>query len=226
MTTPPVPPSETPASPALVIRPGVRVPRQPLGLPAGSVRALLTLLIVGLIWALMLLPDEKDIHIPVYLYYLMFLILGHFFAAHGHSIAGPTTGEASPLKLPRGTLRVILILGFLAVLGYRYYVHRDVEALFKLREPLLQQPYLPLVIIGGFFLGVFLNRVVIQSVGITPSFQDILAWIALLATLGLAAEVVIQLIINPSLDPDQRLHPHSWHVVLSAITSFYFGLRS
>src|SRR6266851_4385353 len=140
MTTPPLPPGDRPASPGLVIRPGARVPRQPLGLPAGSVRALLTFMVLGLIWALMLLPEEKQIQIPLYLYYLMFLILGSFFAAHGQSIAGP----ASPLYLPRGTLRTLIIAGFLAVLGYRYYVHQDIEDLLNVREPLLQQPFLPL----------------------------------------------------------------------------------
>ena len=210
----------------MVLTPTVRVARQPLGLPAGSVRALLTLMILGLIWALLLLPEEKEIHIPLYLYYLMFLILGHFFAAHGHSIAGPATGAASPLHLPRGTLRALIILGFLAVFGYRYYVYQDFEKLFKLGEPLFQQPYLPLIILAGFFIGVILNRMIIRSVGITPWFQDVLAWVALLATLGLAAEVIIQLIINPSLDPEQRLTLHPWHLLLSAIISFYFGARS
>jgi hypothetical protein len=204
----------------------MRVPRQPLGLPAGSVRALLTLMILLLIWALMLLPEEKAIRIPVYLYYLMFLSLGHFFAAHGHSIAGPASGPASPLRLPRGTLRTFFVLGFLAVLGYRYYIHQDFEDLLKLQEPLLQQPYLPLVILGGFFLGIFLNRVVGRTVGCAPWFQDILAWLALLATAGLCVEVIIQLIINPSVDPEYRLQLGPWHLGLSAIISFYFGARS
>jgi hypothetical protein len=225
MTTPSVPPVQ-PASSALAAPPPVRPPRHALGLPAGSVRALLTLMILGLVWALLLVPEEKDIRVPVYLYYLMFLILGHFFAAHGHSIAGPTAGPASPLHLPSGTLRTLIIVGFLAVLGYRYYVYRDFEKLFKLGEPLFEQPYLPLVILGGFFVGVFLNRVIIRSVGITPWFQDILAWVAMLATLGLSAEVIVQLVINPSLDREQRLTLYPWHLFLSAIISFYFGLRS
>ena len=36
-----------------------RYARQPLGLPAGSVRALLTFMVLGLIWALMLIPDTS-----------------------------------------------------------------------------------------------------------------------------------------------------------------------
>jgi hypothetical protein len=226
MSTPPLPPGGTPASPGLVIRPGAGVPRHALGLPAGSVRALLTFMILGLIWALMLLPEEKEIKIPLYLYYLMFLILGHFFAAHGHSIASPATGTASPLYLPRGTLRTLIIVGFLAVLGYRYYLHRNIEDLLNVREPLLQQPYLPLVILTGFFVGVFLGRLFGRKLSTAPWFQDILAWVALLATLGLGAEVIILLIINPSVAAENRLYLEKWHVVLSGIISFYFGARS
>jgi hypothetical protein len=226
MSTPSVPPVIQPQSPVLSVGPQIRAPRQPLGLPAGSVRALLLLMILGLVWALMLFPEEKEIRIPLYLYYLMFLGLGHFFAAHGHSIAGAATGHASPLHLPRGTLRVIFFLGFLGVLGYRYYLHRSFDDLLKLQEPLLQQTYLPLVILGGFFFGVFLNRVIGSMVGFSPPFQDILAWLALLATLGLCAEALIQLVINPSLEPERRIQLGSWHVVLSGIISLYFGARS
>jgi hypothetical protein len=226
MTTSPSPFGNKAAGAIAAPTPGIVVRRQPLGLPAGSVRALLTFMILGLIWALLLLPEEKNVRVPLYLYYLMFLVLGHFYAAHGQSIAGPETGPASPLHLPRGTLRTLIILGFVAVFGYRYYVYRNFEELFKVREQPLQQPYLPLIILAGFFVGVFLNRVVLRLIGIRPWYQDILAWVALLATLGLSAEVIMQLIINPSVEPAQQLHLYQWHLVLSAIISFYFGLRS
>jgi len=226
MRTPSVPPVIQPPSPALVVKPEIRAARQPLGLPAGSVRALLLLMILVLIWGLMLYPADKEIRIPLYLYYLMFLGLGHFFAAHGHSIAGPVTGPASPLHLPRGSLRTIFFLGFLGVLGYRYYVHRSFDDVLQMQEPLLQQAYLPLVILGGFFFGIFLNRVVGRMVGFSPPFQDVLAWLALLATIGLCAEVLIQLVINPSVEPANRLQLGPWHVILSGIISLYFGARS
>ena len=47
--------------------------RHPLGLPAGSVRAILALMILGLIWTLVALQTTQDITTPIYLYYLMFL---------------------------------------------------------------------------------------------------------------------------------------------------------
>src|SRR2546427_12038141 len=114
---------------ATVLRPAAAAPvRYPLAMPPGSVRAILTFIVMGLVWALMLQPPDKGIGIPLYLYYLMFLVLGSFFAAHGRSIAAPDAASASPLYLPRGTLRTLLILGFLAVLGWKYYAYGDWQA--------------------------------------------------------------------------------------------------
>src|SRR5262249_18350823 len=115
--------------------------RHPLGLPAGSVRALLTLLVLIPIWVLMLLPKEKG-QVPIGLYCLMFLVLGSFFAAHGQTIGHPT-GGGSPLHLPRGSLRGLIILGFVAVLGWQFYITRDFSSLLQVRQPSLDadQPY-------------------------------------------------------------------------------------
>src|SRR5258708_35691478 len=113
--------------------------RHPLGLPAGSIRALLTFIVLGLVWALMVF--QKDI--PLYLFYLMFLIVGSFFAAHGRSIAGPASGSASPLHLPRGTLRGLIILGCAAVRGGRFYLNPGSPPLLEMKEASSPQPYLP-----------------------------------------------------------------------------------
>jgi hypothetical protein len=196
-------------------------------LPAGSVRALLTLMVLSLVWALM----AKGIQIPIYLYYLMFLVLGSFFAAHGHSIAGPATGSASPLYLPRGTLRTLIIVGFLAVLIWRYYEYQDLNALMDLKPPTdTEQTVLPFVLVAAFFLGVIFSRTLGRMFGgpqgPAPWVQDIQAWLALLATLALGAEVIIQLVINPGLPPERQLTLPRWQAVLTAITGFYFGARS
>jgi hypothetical protein len=211
----------------------IRPLRQPLGLPAGSVRALLTLMVLGIIWTLMLLPEDKHVKIPLYLLYLMFLILGHYFAAHGHTIRGPKTGSASPLRLPRGSIRALIFLGFLGVVGYRYYLHRDFEHLFDfdLEEPLVEHPYLPFILIGAFFLGLFMSRVVGRPLSgpdrsPPPWFQDFQAWIALLATIGLVLVILALFVINPGLAKENRLDWPPLQNTLAAIISFYFGMRS
>src|ERR1700723_2479790 len=89
--------------------------RHALGLPAGSVRALLAFGVLGLSWLLVWRYGQNNEKLPlafIYLQYLGVLILAHFFAAHGGTI-GPHTGTRSPLALPRYTVRLLLVAGYL-----------------------------------------------------------------------------------------------------------------
>lgn len=213
--------------------------RYPLGLPAGSVRALLALMVVGLICAILSLPPDRQVQVPVYLYYLLFLILGAYFA--GRASVPASRGEWAPLYLPRGSLRFLMVVAFAAVVGYGYYKYRDVisarlvpdvgSAAPDLKDPLsTSQPYMPLIILGAFFLGIILSRIshviLAGPTGLPAWYQDVQAWVALLALLGLAAEVIILLIINPTLEPEKQLKLPHWQSILAAIVAFYFGARS
>jgi hypothetical protein len=226
MSTPSTVPPGTPGVPATAQRPVPAYYRQPLGLPAGSVRAILTFIVLGLVWTVMLLPKEKTGSVPLYLYYLMFLCLGSFFAAHGHSIAGPH----SPLYFPRGSLRTLIILGFAAVLGWKYYVTRDWHALLDIKPPDPGEAGLPLILLAAFFVGVIVSRVIGRILsghyGPPPWFQDILAWLALLATIGMGIEVIYTGFIEPGLSPENRFTNPTFQMILAAITGFYFGARS
>lgn len=203
--------------------------RHPLGLPAGSVRALLAFMVFGIIWALLLLPErtEAPIRVPLYLYYLMFLILGHYFAARGHAPANTGRREPPPLYLPHGSLRFLMIAGFSAALAWGFYHNpRFFDRLNP--ERLGDQPYLPLVLLSAFFLGILLsrvaNRVLAGPAGLPPWFQDVLAWISLLAILSLGIDFLVRLVINPSLA--EPLSLQHWEGYLAVMVGFYFGLRS
>src|SRR5689334_7415369 len=85
--------SITPGPPQPSYTPGLPPPRHALGLPAGSIRALLALGVLALLWLLALRPLQDapgapyEIKLPTAfmdLQILMVLILAHFFAAHGH----------------------------------------------------------------------------------------------------------------------------------------------
>src|SRR5262245_39527315 len=94
------------------------VSRHPLGLPPGSVRAMLSLMICGLFWILISLPADKNVPIPLFLYFLLSLILV-FFVAHGSTIGRASGSLQSPLHLPRGTFRVFIVLGSAAAVGWQ-----------------------------------------------------------------------------------------------------------
>ena len=68
--------------------------RNALKLPAGSVRAIHVLVIVAVLCATILVPNRYHLAIPSYLIYLLFLMLGHYFAAHGVS----TERRTSPAR--------------------------------------------------------------------------------------------------------------------------------
>ena len=61
-----------------------------------------------------------DQEVPAYLRDLLFIILGHYFAVRGRQASDVEQGPP-PLYLPRGSVRIILVAGFLvtAVLLYR-----------------------------------------------------------------------------------------------------------
>jgi hypothetical protein len=198
------------------------VPRHPLGLPQGSVRAVLSLTIVGLFWLLLLLPADKDVQIPLYLYFLLGLVL-LFFGSHGRSIAPEGTSHRSPLGLPRGSIRGIIILGTVAVVGW--CIRSDPDTLIAQLTPSAQQlpqwPYLLIVLVGGFFVGWLIRLGPWKNL---YWFQDIQAWISLVAMILLGAEIMLRLFVRPNMD--QEFDLPLFEKILVGIVAFYFGVRS
>ncbi|MGA1819883.1 MAG: hypothetical protein ACMUHU_02620 [Thermoplasmatota archaeon] len=91
---------------------------EPLGLPRGSVRALLLLSISLICWVLLIWGRE----VPNYLLNLVLVMIGYYFAFR---VAQPVNGPSRevmdkeakhPLHLPRGYVRWIVVGGFLAAL--------------------------------------------------------------------------------------------------------------
>src|SRR5262249_7828786 len=114
----PMQPGDPPMSPPI---PPVPI-RHPLRLPAGSLRALLAMLIAGLFRLLLLLPAEKQMPIPLFLYFLAGMVL-MFFVAHGNSISA--NGQPPPWGLPRGTFRFLLIVGTIGVIAAYIYLRNS-----------------------------------------------------------------------------------------------------
>jgi hypothetical protein len=198
------------------------VPRHPLGLPQGSVRAVLSLTIVGLFWLLLLLPADKDVQVPLYLYFLLGLVL-LFFASHGRSIAPQGTTHRSPLGLPRGSIRGIIVVGTIAVIVWciRSNPSLLIARLTPTPEQLPQWPYLLMVLLGGFFLGWIIRLGPWRNL---YWFQDVQAWVSLVAMILLGAEIVIHLFIRPHME--QEIDLPLVEETLLGVVAFYFGVRS
>lgn len=88
----------------------------PLNLPRGSVRALITLSLLCILCVLML----QDVEAPLPLAFVALVALGHYFGSR--SAAAPRPRGRPPLYLPRGSIRAFIILGLGAV---AYFLWED-----------------------------------------------------------------------------------------------------
>jgi hypothetical protein len=207
------------------------LPRHALGLPAGSVRALLAFGVLGYLWVLVLAPgpegkpllaQKQASQAFIYLQFLMVLIIAHFFTAHGHTI-GSQVSTRSPLGLPRGSVRLLLLAGYL---GLAFYLYKNQPA-FELPAtgPVL---LLLAVLLTAFFVGHILTAMMRTVAGGTlPAwFQDVQAWFALLGLLLLGVVVIVRLVINTSLPTEKQLDLDTTEAILAGVVGFYFGARS
>jgi hypothetical protein len=206
-------------------------PRHALGLPAGSVRALLALGVLGYLWVLALTPGEDGKSILaqkqasqafIYLQFLMVLIIAHFFTAHGHSI-GKQVSARSPLGLPSGSIRLILLAGYLG-LAYFLYTHKPEFQMPDTGPVLLMLS----ILLTAFFLGHLITGFMrFVGGGTLPYwFQDIQAWFALIGLLLMGVIVIVRLAINTSLPMEKQLDLSITESILAGVVGFYFGARS
>jgi hypothetical protein len=201
--------------------------RHALGLPAGSVRAAHVLGIVALICAIILIPPRAPnvATIPPYLIYLLFIMLGHYFASHGVTIATRDDPAPSPLFLPGGLVRFLIILALCGTVGWKLYSDElGFEEQFKKSVKALENdPFLPLIILGAFFGGVIV-RWVVGRINPPAALQDFEAWLSLMALVVLFIAGIIHLGVNLSIPeiPDWPV----WEACVGAIIAFYFGERT
>jgi hypothetical protein len=197
-------------------------PRPPLGLPPGSIRGLLALQVTIIFWVLLLAPNENAVPIPLNLYFLLAMVMV-FFVSHGKSIARRGEPTPSPLWLPGGTLRFLILAGTVAVLVYVGLNHPD-----RLKERLTpnqdQWPnwryYLGAVGIG-FVLGYGTRILPFRHSWLFQAFQ---AWIAIIAMAILFLHLVYEVIISTSLEfPVDAV---AWNTIGTGVVAFYFGSRS
>jgi hypothetical protein len=202
-----------------------------LGLPAGSVRAFLAVLVFATVWGMLLVRPSQDV--PDYLSDLMFVIMGHYFATRKRTAAVEVLGEEPgppPLFLPRGSIRLVLAAGSVAVAAVLY--QRGVLTRID-RNPGVTT----LLLVAGFLIGVFLNALIgwwrARVKRTHRAIEDMQAVAAMVAGLVLVALVWNRMF--PIVPPDQldavlngwgrlgRLGPEH---LLAAVIGFYYGSRS
>jgi hypothetical protein len=179
----------------------------PLGLPRGSIRALLTLLIVAVVIAQVVRGQEVEL---LWIGTLL-MALAHYFTARRPpnlspevirrlAAEGQVQTEANPLFLPRYSIRVVLVLAFV---GLAVYLYRE-DRLF---EP---QALSVLGLVFAYFVGVLLR---FKRFRLWEDFKAAVVLLVLLYTAG------AYLANHP------ELVPYQLRDITLALTVFYFGSR-
>jgi hypothetical protein len=187
----------------------------------------MALLVFGTLWGVLLL--RPGLEFPGYLNDLLFIILGHYFAVRGRADADVQPGPP-PLYLPSGSVRVLLIGGFV------------VTAVLLQRQGRLgafgdNPGVVTLLLVGGFLLGVVLHQIAAwwsRKGHPTPRIlEDLRAAVSLLAAVLLVLIVWDQVVpflprtrAGALRDLDLGLGKLGLPHVLAAIVGFYFGARS
>ncbi len=181
--------------------------RPPLGLPNGSVRALLTLMIATVV----ILQLCRGVQVELLWTETLMIALAHYFTSRRliklppEVIAkltseGKIDEELRPLFLPRYTIRIILIAAFLGVAVYLFHENR----LFH------SQALSILGVVFAYVLGV------VARIRTVRGWENLKALVVLSVTICTAGAYLIG---RPDLVPQQLRD------VTLGLTLFYFGSR-
>lgn len=230
-TVPPTSPVHPLPSAAGLSSPLEAEPRATFGWRPGTVRGLLSLLVLGLLWSVALFSPEwnRDQQIPlVYLYlqYLLVLIIAYYFPPVG-SVARRSSTDKRILRLWPEIVPWVLVVGSLGLAVWVWQSHREYF------YPKVGSFMLPLAVLGGFFAGHALSWVLILLAGgrLPPWLQDLQAWIALVAMLALVAELMLHLFIIEGITDPKRQEEigttiGKWDGIVAGLVAFYYGARS
>jgi hypothetical protein len=193
--------------------------RPPLGLPTGSVRALLTLLIL----AVVIVETMRGHQLDELWNETLLISLAHYFTSRRFiglspallrrlEVEGHVPQESNPLYLPRHSIRTLIVLSFAGLGWYAYEVQgvRD----FSQIPPVL-------ITVTSYLLGVFARGLFTWGRGSSPAqpprlWEDLKAVAVILILLGAA--------IPYFLDQPELLNHQARSVALACVL-FYFGSR-
>jgi uncharacterized membrane protein YfcA len=192
--------------------------RHTYGLPAGTVRGFMSVLICSFFWFILLMPEDRAFTAPLGHFVLLFLV---FLAFASHPLPGPDESHVLPWLM-----RVIFVGGSVAVIAFVAvkYPDRLTERLTPDAKELPSWPILVGVMAAGFAGGLFVRFILGRT---SDVFQSIRGWLGIVAMLLLVSETVFQFGIRPALtNPPSPEALKVWEGVIIGFVSAYFGTRA
>ncbi len=198
----------------------VNNPRQPFGLPAGTVRGFLSLLICAFFWLVLLWPSDT----------LAKPLLGHFFMLAMVLMAfasSPTTHTGTRDKsFTPWLMRFLFVGGTILVVAYTL-----VKDPVQFSQRLTPNPseftdwwgtFLA-VTSGGFALGLFIRFAFGRH---NPIFLTLRSWLSVVSIVMLAIELALFIAYTSSGESKPEQFMHYWQAFEVATVAAYFGTRS
>src|SRR5437773_8503644 len=145
--------------------------RHPYGLPMGTIRGFMSVLICAFFW-IYLLSDERVVAAPLGHFFLLTLV---FLAFASH----PIPHDAQKSELLPWLMRLLFVGGSVAVVVFVLYKDpgRLAARLTPDQSEVVQWPVLLGTLAGGFGLGLFLRSVLGRN---SDLFQTIRAWVGVI----------------------------------------------
>jgi hypothetical protein len=188
------------------------------GLPVGTVRGFLSVLICSFFWIVLLYPSDAELRVPLAHFFLLSMVFLAF--------ASQPLSELHTQRFLPWLMRFIFVGGSIAVIAYVLY--KDPQRLPTRLTPnpdeIGQWPVLLACLAGGFAAGLLLRFILGRN---SPLFMTIRAWLGIIATLLLLFETLFQFVILPNMSDKPGLDTlQVWEGVLIAVTAGYFGTRA
>jgi hypothetical protein len=202
---------------ATVAAPAAHVQEYPtFGLPSGSVRGFLSVLICSFFWIVLLFPAETQITVPLGHFFLLTLV---FMAFASHPLQ-----EARQHLLP-WVMKVLFVGGSATVVAFSLVTHPTQTAARLTPNPaeISQWPVLLGCFAGGFGIALFLRSVLGRH---NHLFLTIRAWVGVIAMLLLFVETILQFLILPGLPDKNPEALKVWEGIIIAVVAAYFGSRA
>lgn len=199
--------------------------KHPYGLPMGTVRGFLSLLICSFFWIYLLLPeaagDRPNATAPLAHFFLLTLVFLSF-ASH------PVPRDPDKSEFLPWLMRFLFVGGSVAVVAYVAYLDPTRLRVRLTPEPseVGMWPVLLATLSGGFGAGLVCRRLFGRQ---SDLFLTVRGWVGVVATLLLVAETVLQFLILPALSDAQKPSFETmkvWEGTVNGFVAFYFGTRA
>lgn len=188
------------------------------GLPMGTVRGFLSVLICSFFWIILLYPWDSPPKVPLAHFFLLTLV---FLAFASHPLQDVRTSAFLPWLM-----RVVFVGGTLVVV--LLVLVKDPGRLGSRLTPdaadIAQWPVLLGCFAGGFGFMLVLRGILGRD---NAFFQTVRAWVGVLAMLLLLFETIFQFVILPTLSDKPSVDAMKvWEGIIIAVVAAYFGSRA